>query len=88
MNEVVSIATQEGQIPVTFTAEPEWEALVFPLKEIFGALRDLVQIAQRITYFNKDRKVPMTPVKFVHSRINCHVDRFVSNPQYIFHSLD
>ena len=54
MNEVVSIATQEGQIPVSFTAEPEWEALVFPLKESFGALRDLVPFLQ----FKKREKHP------------------------------
>ena len=60
MNEVVSIATQEGQIPVTFTAEPEWEALVFPLKEIFGALRDLVPFVQ----FKKREKHPWRSVNF------------------------
>ena len=29
-SEIVNIAPEEGQIPVAFTSEPNWEALVFP----------------------------------------------------------
>ena len=29
-NEIVNIAPGEGQIPVIFTSEPDWEALSFP----------------------------------------------------------
>ena len=29
-NEIVNIAPGEGQIPVSFTSEPNWEALAFP----------------------------------------------------------
>ena len=29
-NEIVNIATGEGQIPVSFTLEPNWKALAFP----------------------------------------------------------
>ena len=29
-NEIVDITPEEGQIPVSFTLVPNWEALVFP----------------------------------------------------------
>ena len=29
-SEIVNIAPGEGQIPVSFTSEPNWEALAFP----------------------------------------------------------
>ena len=76
-NEIVNIAPGEGQIPVSFTSEPNWEALAFPKDYSTGR-----------NHFNEEREIPITPSKYVHTRLKCCDDRFASNPQYIFHALD
>ena len=76
-SEIVNIAPGEGQIPVSFTSEPDWEALAFPKDYSTGK-----------NHYGEDRKVKLTPSKYVHARLKCCVDRFASNPQYIFHALD
>ena len=76
-SEIVNIAPGDGQIPVSFTPEPNWEALAFP-KEYSAWLN----------HFNEDSDKPMTPLKYVHVRLKCCDDRFAPNSQYIFHALD
>ena len=76
-DETVNIVPGEGQIPVSFTSEPNWEAIAFPKDYSTGK-----------NHFNEYRKVPITPSKYVHARLKYHDDRFESNPQYIFHALD
>ena len=76
-NEIVNIAPGEGQIPVSFTSEPNWGALAFPKDYSTGR-----------NHFNEEREIPITPSKYVHTRLKCCDDRFASNPQYIFHALD
>ena len=76
-NEIVNITPGEGQIPVSFTLEPNWEALAFPKDYSTGK-----------NHFNEEREIPITPSKYVHARLKCCDDRFASNPQYIFHALD
>ena len=76
-NEIVNIAAGEGEIPVSFTSEPNWEASAFPKDYSTG--RNL---------FNEEREIPITPSKYVHARLKCCDDRFASNPQNIFHALD
>ena len=75
--EIVNIETGKGQIPVSFTLEPDWEALAFPK-----------DYSTRRNHFNEEREVPITPSKYVHARLKCCNDRFAANPQYIFHALD
>ena len=76
-NEIVNIASGEGQIPVSFTLEPNWAALAFPIDYSIGR-----------NHFNEERETPITSSKYVHTRLKCCEDRFASNPQYIFHALD
>ena len=76
-NEIVNITPGKGQIPVSFTSEPNWEALAFPK-----------DYAAAIHHFNEEREIPITPSKYVHARLKCCDDRFASNPQNIFHALD
>ena len=76
-SEIVNIAPGEGQIPVSFTSELDWEALAFPKDYSTG-----------INHYNEERKHHITPSKYVHARLKCCDDRFASNPQYIFHALD
>ena len=76
-SEIVNIAPREGQILVSFTSELNWEALAFPK-----------EYSTRINHFNEDRDNPITPSKYVHTRLKCCHDRFTSNSQYIFHELD
>ena len=65
LSEVVNIAPREGQIPVSFTSEPDWEALAFPKDYSTG-----------INRFNEDRENPITPSKYVHARLKCCDDCF------------
>ena len=37
---------------------------------------------------NEEREIPITPSKYVHTRLKYCDDRFASNPQYISHALD
>ena len=76
-SEIVNIAPGQGQIPVSFTSEPNWEALAFPKDYSTGT-----------NHFNQEREIPITPSKYVHARLKCCDDRFASNPQNIFHALD
>ena len=76
-SEIVNIAPGEGQIPVSFTSEPDWEALSFPKDYSTGK-----------NHYNEERKVHISPSKYVHARLKCCDDRFASNPQYIFQALD
>ena len=77
LSEIVDIAPGEGQIPVSFTSEPNWEALAFPKYYSTGS-----------NHINKEREIPITPSKYLHTRLKCCDDRFAANPQYIFHALD
>ena len=45
-NEIINIAPGEGQIPVSFTSEPNWEALTFVKEYSTGKY-----------HFNEERKV-------------------------------
>ena len=76
-NEIVNLAPREGQIPVSFTSEPNWEALTFSKDSSTGR-----------NHFNEEREIPIITSKYVHTRLNCCDDRFASNPQYIFHALN
>ena len=76
-SEIVNIAPREGQIPVCFTLEPNWEALAFPKDYSIGR-----------NHFNEEREIPITCSKYVHARPKCCDDRFAANPQYIFHAFD
>ena len=48
-NEIVNIAPGKGQIPVSFTSEPNWEALAFPKAYSTGK-----------NHFNEEREIPIT----------------------------
>ena len=76
-SEIVNIAPGEGQIPVSFTSEPDWEALSFPKNYSTGK-----------NHYNEKREIHITPSKYVHARLKCCDDRFASNAQYIFQALD
>ena len=76
-NKIANIAPGEGQIPVFFTSEHNWEALAFP--KDYSTERN---------HFNEEGEIPITPSKYVHARLKCCDDRFASNAQYIFHALD
>ena len=74
---IVNIAPGEGRIPVSFTSEPDWEALAFPREYSTGK-----------NHYNEERKRYITPSKYVHCRLKCSDGRFAENSQYLFHSLD
>ena len=82
-NEIVSIAPGEGQIPVVvvfyfcLTLEPYWEAFAF--RKVYYTGRN---------HFSKDRKIYITPSKYVKARLKCCHDRCVAIPQNIFHAFD
>ena len=76
-DDLINIAPGEGNIPVSFTSEPNWEALCFVKEYALGS-----------NHFSEERKVPITPSKYVNARLKCCDDRFASNPQYIFQCLD
>ena len=75
-SEMVNIAPGESQISVSFSSEPNMEALTFP--KGYSAERRC---------FNEKREVLITKSKYVHARLKCCDDRFAANPQYIFHAL-
>lgn len=64
----------EGQVPVSFTLEPNWEALAF-CKDYTGR-----------NHFNEEREFLIRPSKYKHARLKCYGDRFPANPQYVFHA--
>ena len=62
---------------MSFTSEPNWEAIGFA--KVYSTGRN---------HFNEEREIPITPSKYVHTRLKCCDDRFASNPQFIFNALD
>ena len=75
-SEIVNIAPREGQIHVSFTSEPNWEALAFPKDYSTGR-----------NHFNEEKEIPTTPSKYAHTRLKCCDDIFAANPLYIFEML-
>ena len=53
-SEIVNIAPGEGQIPVSFTSEPDWEALSFPKMNYFTGKNHY-----------EERKIRITPSMYV-----------------------
>ena len=76
-SEIVNIAPGEDQIPASFTSEPNWEALKF--LKIYSTGEN---------HYNEERKVRITPSKYVHTRLKCCDNRFATSPQYNIQSLD
>ena len=74
---VLNIAPGENQILVSFTQEPDWEALAF-----------VKQFPLGIGPFNKEKHVQITPSQYVHARLKMADDRFASNARYVFAELD
>ena len=72
-SEIVNIAPGEGEIPVSFTSEPNWKALAF--RKDYSTGRN---------HLNEEKEIPITPSKYVHARLKSCNDRFAVNPQYIF----
>ena len=58
VNQVVNVAPGEGQIPVSFKSEPDWEALCY-IKEYPTAKN----------HFNVEREVPITVSKYIHVQV-------------------
>ena len=56
-SEIVNIAPGEGQIPVSFTSEPDREALSFPKDYSIGK-----------NHYN-EIKIQVTPSKYIHARL-------------------
>lgn len=74
--EVLNIAPGENQIPVSFTQEPDWEALAFVKEFPLGT-----------GHFNEERDVRITPSQYVHARLKSADDRFASNARYVFAAI-
>ena len=64
------IAQGEGQIPVSFTLEANWEAFAFSKDSCTGK-----------NHFSDEREIPITPSKYVHVRLKCCDNEFAANPQ-------
>ena len=77
VDDVVNIAPAEGQLPVSFTSEPNWKASAFPKEYSTGK-----------GHFNDNHEIPITPSKYICTRLKSPDDWWASNPQYIFHVLD
>ena len=75
--QVLNIAPGEGQIPVSFTTEPYWEAFPFPKYFLYG----------RFHFGNAAREVPITSQN-IHAHLECFDNKFGRNPIYIFYTLD
>ena len=75
--EVLNITPGENQIPVSFTQEPNWEAVAFVKELPLGT-----------GHFNEERKVRTTPSQYIHARLKSADDRFASNARYVFAELD
>ena len=76
VDDVVNIAPVEGQIPVSFTSESNWEALA------------LEEYSTDKRHFNDNNEITITPSKYIHACLKSSDDRWASNLQYIFHALD
>ena len=75
--ELINIAPGEGNIPVSFTSEPNWEALCL-----------VKELALGYNHFAEEKEFPITLSTYVHGRLKCCDNRFASNPQYIFQCFD
>ena len=76
-SEIVNLTLGEGKIPVSFTSEPNWEAL--PFCKDYSSGRN---------HFNEEREISITTSKYLDVGLKCCEDRFPANPQYTFHALD
>lgn len=75
-NQNINIAPGERNVPVSFSSEPNWEALAS--RKEYTTCKN---------HFNETRVVPLTLTKYAHARLK-YDDWFPSNPQYIFYALD
>ena len=75
--QVLNEAPGEGQIPVSFTTEPNWEALAYPKDFSYG----------RFHFGDTTREVPITPSQYVHARLKCFDNRSAKNPIYVFYAF-
>ena len=75
-SEFVKMTPGEGEIPVSFTLEPNWKAPALPKDYCTGR-----------SHFDEERKNSRTPSKYMHSRLKLCRDLFAANPQCIFHAL-
>ena len=75
-SEFVKMTPGEGEIPVSFTLEPNWKAPALPKDYCTGR-----------SHFDEERKISRTPSKYMHSRLKLCRDLFAANPQCIFHAL-
>ena len=75
-NQVINISPGKGNIPLSFSSEPRWGALVYPKDYATGK-----------NHFNEARQ-SITPTKYVHGTLKCCDNQFASNPQYMFHAWD
>ena len=75
-NDIFNMAPGEGLIPVSYSNEPDCEALAFPSLFSTGKF-----------HYNYNREIAITPSKYIHlSYKNCD-KRFGENAQYIFYWL-
>ena len=75
--EILNIAPGEGQIPLDRRTEPNCEALAFPKEFATGKF-----------HYNYPRDIKLTPIQYAQSRLKCSDNRFASNAQYLFSTLD
>ena len=75
-SEFAKMTPGEGEIPVSFTLEPNWKAPALPKDYCTGR-----------SHFDEERKISRTPSKYMHSRLKLCRDLFAANPQCIFHAL-
>ena len=76
--QVFNVAPGGGEIPVSFTTEPNWEALAFPKYFPYG----------RFHFVDTTREVPTTPSQYINARLKWFDNRFAKNLIYIFYILD
>merc|ERR1712142_1374128 len=76
-DQIVEIAPGEGQIPISYSTEPNWEPLAF-----------VKHFSEGKFGYNYQREKYISPTKYIHSRLKSCDDRFASDPQYIFQCLD
>ena len=74
--QILDIAPAEGQIPVSATSQPDWEAMAFPKLFAIGK-----------GHFNDTRPVKITPAKYLNARLQNADDRFATSTEYIFQGL-
>ena len=74
LSEIVNVSMGEDQISVSFTLEPNWEAIAFPKDYSIGR-----------KHFSG---IPVTPSKYVHARLKCDDGRSAASRQNIFDAFD